>query len=130
MIQEGLSLEDEQIDQMKVKCKLNGNLRAVVYSFLSLTDLMDMIAKLSRGERKLLVEKSALLDQPRNLKVTVGKECEGQGMFEKLTLFIQLVRGELVLDVSSIQPLASSLYIDFARSYARQMTQRQGLINL
>ena len=82
---------------------------------------MNKISKLSCVERKLLIEKYGLLDQIRNLKVTVVKERDKLVKYNQFCYLLRLIRGKLILDISKIEPMQASFLIDCAKAHAKQI---------
>ena len=76
----------------KKRLTIPQGVRAIVYSFLSVHFLMDTIANLSKGERKLLVNRKIadeLLIQPRSLMIDMSYD-EGSIQIDNFEYLIQL----------------------------------------
>ena len=84
---------------------LSINVRAVVYSFMTLTDLMEKVCKFSREDRAVLV-KSKILDQKRKLKLNMS--YEGNIDIEVLDYLVKLA-SEIQFEYHQIDKLEASL---------------------
>lgn len=90
------------MDSPDCKTFLPANLRCHIYSFLTLTELITLISKLSQTERKLLTMADELT-QPRSLRIKMNQDenCDSTEVinYEVMEYLIKLVNGNLLLKV-------------------------------
>ena len=82
-------------------------MRCYVYSYMTLNDLIKTICKLSKVDRREIVD-SLILDQPRNLKIGTIETITN---FAALDYYLSLVNGYVLLDLSRTSNMFNFNYV-------------------
>ena len=93
--------------EKRVQNDLPQGLKTYIYSFLTMTDLIEKISRLSSKQREI-IQNSEILDQPRNLKVIVTDSQEYQRYVTQITRYDHSIKEMVKITQSAYQ-------IDFER---------------
>ena len=89
----------------KQKQVLSINVRAIVYSFMTISELIERICKTSKEDRAMLI-KSKIIDQKRKLKINMS--YEGNIDIEILDYFVKLA-SDIKFEYQKIDKLEANL---------------------